>query len=371
MNQEAQQAFIRARASLIIEQPFFGALALLLKPVEDGSIKTLATNGKCIKYNPEFLMSMPHELRKSAVAHEVMHCVLDHMARTGGRDKNRANKAADYVTNEILKEAGFRIGDNWLCDSKYAGMSFNEVYNLLPEEPEDDGSGDGNGPPGLGNDLEPSGADASEQEAVAQEWKINTQQAANAAKAQGKLSAGMERFITEMMKPKVDWKAILRRFISQTTNNDFNWMRPNRMFIASGIYVPGLYSESMGDIVIGVDTSGSISNEILNAFKAEVGAIIAEMQPANTHVIYCDSQVNHVDTFARHDVFDMKPHGGGGTEFHPVFDYVREKNLRPACLVYLTDLYGSTNFTSPDYPTLWTCISDQVAPWGETVKLSI
>ena len=93
--------------------------------------------------------------------------------------------------------------------------------------------------------------------------------------------------------------------------------------------------------------------------------------PANVHVIYCDAEVNNVTTFARHEPFALKPYGGGGTAFKPVFDEVERLNLRPVCAIYLTDLYGPTGFAPPDYPTLWCSTSDEVAPWGETVKIEV
>jgi predicted metal-dependent peptidase len=368
-NQKAADQLIRARTALILDQPFFGSLALRLPLVENLSIKTLAVDGKNIFYNPEFVLSMSHKVTMSAVAHEVMHCVLDHLARRDGRDPKKWNHAGDYALNQILEDVQFEIPKEWLRADGYKGMSADEIYKMLPDMPDDQG---GAGAPGGSLDeMLPGEPDPAAQTQMTQEWKVATIQAANAAKAMGKLPSDLQRFVEGLTASKVDWRAELRRFVSERSKADYSWSRPNRTMLHYGVYMPSLYSESMGDIIIGVDTSGSISDDVLAAFSAEVNAIAAEVLPATIHVVYCDAQVNHVDVFQRHDQVKLTPHGGGGTRFSPVFDYVAEQNLRPVCLVYLTDLFGETNFPEPEYPTLWTCISNEVAPWGTTVKLEL
>jgi predicted metal-dependent peptidase len=374
MNQEAAIKLTRARATLILDQPFFGALALKMPLIEDTGTKTLSVNGKVIKYNPEFINGLSAALTKSAMAHEVMHCVLDTMGRKGGRDHKKWNQATDYANNQILEDAGFEIGENWLLDPAYKGMSADEIYSKLPDAPP--GGGDGGDSPGNGHgdpldDTEQGEVDPAAQAEAARDWKVATIQAASAAKIMGKLPATLERFIDGLLKPQVDWKATLRRFVTERSKDDYSWMRPNKAMLVHGVYMPSLYNESMGDIVIGVDTSGSIDQRTLNAFSAECESIIAETMPANVHVVYCDAAVNKVDTFARHDAFALKACGGGGTAFKPVFDEVEKRGLRPTCLIYLTDLFGPTGFAEPEYPTLWVSTSDEVAPWGETVQIEV
>ncbi len=374
MNQEAATKLTRARATLILDQPFFGALALRLPLIEKPSIKTLCVNGKNIFYNPDFVNKLSASLVKSAVAHEVMHCVLSHMDRLAERHPKKWNQACDYALNQLLADSGFEIGEGWLLNPGFKGMSADEIYNLLPE-PEPDGSGTGPGGSSPGDpldEMESADPDPAAKAEMAREWKVATIQAANGAKAMGQLPGELERFIDGLMKPQVDWKAALRRFITDVSKNDYSWARPNKMMLGGhGIYIPSLYSESVGDIVVGVDVSGSIDDTTLDAFSAEIEAIIAEVQPANVHVVFCDSQVAGSQHFARHDEFKLNPVGGGGTRFEPVFSWVEENNIRPVCLVYLTDLYGPTDFTPPEYPTLWCCTNEQIGPFGETVEIEI
>lgn len=359
----------RARAALILDQPFFGALSLRLKLVEDSVVPTLSTNGKEIRYNPEYVASLSINLTKSALAHEVMHPVLDHLSRLQGREPQRWNQAADYALNPLIKDAGFELAPEWLNSPAFAGMSADAIYNQLPPMPPD-GSGNGHGP--AQDEIEPSGASEAEQSEQAQEWRVATIQAASAAKAMGKLPGDLERFLDRLLNNKVDWKAVLRRFLTQAAKADYVWTRPNRkMLAAQGIYMPSLYSEAMGEIVIAVDTSGSIDDAMLNTFGAEVEAIAAEMRPEKVHVIYCDSQIAHVDEFNGDDQIVLKAHGGGGTDFRPPFAYIEERGLQPVALVYLTDGYGPFPEHPAEFPTLWTITTDVEAPHGETVRLEI
>ena len=133
MNEKAAQKLSLARTKLILEHGFFGLLALRLQFVERVDIPTLAVDGKHIFYNPDFVLSLSDKITQSAVAHEVMHCVLAHISRRGSRDPKKWNVAGDYALNQILVDSGFTLGDNWLIDNKFKGMSADEIYNLLPD----------------------------------------------------------------------------------------------------------------------------------------------------------------------------------------------------------------------------------------------
>lgn len=362
MNNTVLQQLTRARTALILDQPFFGVLALRLQLIEDNNHKTLAVNGRQVFYNANFVASLTPALTKSALAHEVFHCVYDHISRRGSRNPRKYNMAGDYVINAALKDSGFEIGDGWLYNSAYAGMSSDEIYNLIPDN---DNKND-EGP--LDEILD---GDPSETEIEATDWKIATIQAAGAAKAMGKLPASLQRFIDELTIPKIDWKSALQRFVTETSKNDYSWLRPNRRFVAQGMFLPTLYSEAMGEIVVAIDTSGSIDQATLNTFGAEVKAIVQSVRPSTTHVVYCDAAINHVDTFEPNDELKFEMYGGdGGTDFCPPFEYVTKHDVKPVCMVYLTDGYGPFPKT-PDYPVLWICTSDVVAPFGETVAIEI
>ena len=171
MNQEALTALTRARTKLILSQPFFGALALQLQLEEDSSIDTLAVSPKRVRYNPEFVLGLSEPLRISAMAHEVMHCVLGHSRRVGERDRRKWNVAGDYVINQILEDSKFEIGPGWLLNPGFKGMSTDHIYSLLPDSDDPDNKDDPL------DDVESDPDPAAEQD-----WKIAAGQAARAAK---------------------------------------------------------------------------------------------------------------------------------------------------------------------------------------------
>ena len=357
MNSPALTKLSTARSRLLLDHPFFGVLALRLHLKEDASIPTLATNGVDIIYSPDFVNDLSMELCISAMAHEVMHCILDHISRRATREPKRWNAACDFVTNPILKDANMRLGDNWLYDPAYIGMSADEVYAKLPDDC------------GEAQDeilLAAGGTQDTEQTAL--EWKLATIQAAKVAQGQGQLPSSLQKILNDVLTPNIPWKDVLATFMTERVKDDYSWRRPNPFYSSSGVYLPVMDGVGMGEIVIGLDTSGSVL-DVIDEFGSTVKDICAAARPQRVHVIYCDSQVNRVDVFERGQTLNFSAVGGGGTDFRPVFEYVKNNSIDPACLLYLTDMYGSFPDQSPGYPTLWCATSDVRGPFGDTLRI--
>lgn len=371
---------MKARATLVMTQPFFGSLALRLKVVADNNIKTTDCDGTTFKYNEKYIESLPLEQVRGVIAQAVMHPAFLHHTRRGSRAVKKWNKAADHSINGIIQRAGFALPPDAVFDPKYDNQTAEHIYSLLPDEPEDDGEGkgDGEGCGCCGVSDAPSGAGkgpATESEKKNEEiqWKIAVAQAAYMAKQQGKLPADMERMIEELMDPVLPWKDILRRFLTEKANDDFSWRKGNRRFLSQGLYLPSRESEASGEIAVVIDTSGSIGAKELNEFGSEIQGIIEEVRPSKTIVIYCDAAVNKVVEFGPHDPVILEAVGGGGTDFRPPFHYLREKNVVPKALVYLTDGYGSfPDEAEVDFPTLWCINNDSVVPpLGEHLVMQV
>ncbi len=365
MNTNARGLLTNARTSLLLDHFFFGRLALYLEFVEEPECKTLAVDGKHIFYNPDFIISLSRDLIKSAIVHEVMHCVFTHMSRRGTREPRKWNLAGDYAINDIIKEAGFLLDKSWLHSPQYVGMSAEHIYDLLPEDPGGDG---GKHPQDEVRDAAPSGAGQAE---AAIDWQIATSQAAQAAKMHGNVPKGLERIIGDITSPRVPWREVLQRFITQISKDDYTWSRPNKKFLQQGFFMPSLYSETMGEIAVVIDTSGSIDQPTLDAFGSEIKAIVAQTRPCNTIVVYCDADVNHVDEYAPGDDMAFIAHGGGGTDFRPPFVLMAKRDKPPVALVYLTDMYGPFPKQEPEYPVLWCATSDVRGPFGETLRIEV
>lgn len=196
-------------------------------------------------------------------------------------------------------------------------------------------------------------AEASEEIARQHEWAIAAEQALRVAKSCGSEPTGVERSLTESRESQQDWRAILRDFVAATAPKDYRWTPPNRRHIASGLYLPSIERQGVGKIVIAVDTSGSIGRLELEQFAAEISAIAEEVQPDVIHVVYCDAAVQSVQQFGALEPVLLEPKGGGGTDFRPVFNWVTENGIAPACFIYLTDLYCDSFPDVPGYPVLW------------------
>ena len=380
------ELFANARSALLVGAPFWGVLALRLAPIADPTIETMETDGVSIRYNPDFVAGLPRAILRTLIAHETMHCAALHHTRRDGRDPQRWNIACDHAINPLLAEAGFDLPEGALIDPVYAGMSAEDIYDRLPQDAGGNGAGpngNGNDPGGMGgvNDPPPGGnepgqgtppdslgppsaADLTKQE---ENWIIAAAQAAATAKAMGIGAGDAARAIAEQVAPKVDWREVLRRYLSTAAKSDYAWTPPNRRYIARGIYLPSLRSETLGPVVIAVDTSGSIDDVTLAAFAAEIAAILEDAAPEAVHVVYCDDAVAATEDFEPGDLVRLTPHGGGGTAFRPVFDWVAESDIRPVCAVYLTDLCGDDFGPEPDYPVLWVSTAGTEAPFGEVI----
>ena len=181
----------------------------------------------------------------------------------------------------------------------------------------------------------------------------------------------MSRLVGTLLKPKVDWRDVLQRFVVKQRNDDRSLARPNRRFISQGLYLPSVTGEGLGEIAFAIDTSGSIGEQELNQFASEVREVWESHKPEKIHVIYFDHEVCHADEFDRDTEPTFKPHGGGGTAFSPVFKYMQEKNINPVACIFLTDLCCSDYGDMPDYPVLWVSTYEKAdtPPFGEVTLM--
>jgi len=419
------QKLTRARVQLILMQPFFGTLSLRLKLIP-GDLPTMATDGSRIVYNPAFVDQLKPAELEGTLAHEVMHCALGHQCRRGERDPRIWNEAADLAINPILIGNGFTLPAGALVDPAFANLSAEEIYARLLRQKAEGGPGSKQGQPqtspGGGTANNPQAApgtpssdpnsgtssqSGSQQETMGEhnaplasrpggfgevvdatdehgktsspaehrrqehEWGIVAEQALRSAKVCGQGPLGVERPLTESRQSQQDWRAILRDFVAATAPCDYRWTPPNRRYVASGIYLPSVERRGSGQIVIAIDTSGSIGKLELEQFAGEISAISEEAQPEAIHVVYCDAAVQSTQEFAASEMVRLEPKGGGGTDFRPVFDWVAENDVAPVCLIYLTDLCCDSFPETPEYPVLWVTDSRRTAPFGETVPIGL
>jgi predicted metal-dependent peptidase len=399
MNQETPTSvrIQKARTSLILDHPFFGSLLFRLKGCECRSIQTMATDGVSLYYNPDFVETLNRATLAGTLAHEVMHPALQHHVRRSGRDPKRWNMACDFAINPLLVDAGLNLPEGVLLDNRFRGMSAEQIYNLLESEAsqgsdnEDEegeleanrsntdqsSAGDRNEPSapttegGIGQVLDAPlpGEEAPTIEERIREWDIAVNQATMIAKHAGKVPAGLNRTLEGAAEAAVNWRELLRRHWSDTIPADYSWMRPNRRHLWTGLYLPGVVREGVGEVAIAVDCSGSVSTRQLRLFEAEVRSILEGQRPERVYVLYFDAVVQKVETYEGGQRIDLHPVGGGGTEFGPCLEWLDDQGIRPQTLVFLTDLHGSFPRSAPSYPVLWASTGSQKAPFGEVIPM--
>lgn len=362
--------FVKARSQLILENPFFGTLCLRLKPVEWDQ-PTGAVDGVHLYYNVKWFEGLTALERVGFLAHEVMHVVLLHITRRQERDPTKWNIAADYAINNHLVKENFILPRGGLLDDQYLDMSTEAIYADLP----DSNSGE-NGlldPGKCGGVMDHPDKDGTigKNSAIEAELTVAIHQAAEAAKAQGKLSGNMDTLISEVTNAKVDWKAVLARFLRANNKSDFTWVRPNRRFIGRGMYLPSLHNPCLEEIAIAVDTSGSINDDELTQFTTETSHILHELNPERVQFIQCDYQVKEATEYTRESLpLKITYQGRGGTAFEPTISYLKEHHPNVRALVYLTDLESSDFGDEPDFPVLWVTTNATEAPFGEVIQIN-
>ena len=377
---DTEKRLSKAKTALILEHPFVGNIALNMPFELTEDIPTAATNGERVMFNPDFCEELSDEELKFLVAHECMHPMLEHPFRRQDRDIRVWNQAGDYVINQLLVDENMgKMPEGGLYDMDVwhkGGGTTDGIYKILPKEGPSDDSNGGIGSVGKGGGdpldqcLDAEGGQA-ENEQRASEWKVKVAQAAQAAKMMGKMSAGLERFVGKVLEAKVDWREVLQRFVEKCKDDTRSWARPNRRFLAQGLYLPTSSGEAMGELVVAVDCSGSIDEDTLNQFAAEVLTIKEDSNPSCIHVVYFDHEVSHYEKFTHDDELHIEPHGGGGTAFSPVFDYLNKHGIDPIACVFLTDLYCDDYGDEPSYPVLWVATDKDKtdAPFGEVVVM--
>jgi predicted metal-dependent peptidase len=396
-NQKIERCITR----MVLSQPFYAALALRLRRVEDGhSETTLWTDGVTLAYNPEKVDALRDDQVMGAVCRLVEGLAHQHHTRREGRDAKNWNKASASVCTSITAECGFEIcpEDERFYSTEWKDKSAESLYRIImasPPDPSGGGGGDsgeqnqqgqcqGSGGHGQGNgngagsgEIRDFPGTPAERQSAEQEWRSATFQAARIAQAQGNCPAHAIRLCEEITSPKVDWRQELRRFVSTVAHEKYNWTQPNRRYAWKGIFMPSRRSRDVGEIVLAIDTSGSVCDKSLKQFAAELVGILEDNPSAKIQVLYCDTKAYDGGIKTAQDFpITLEAQGGGGTNFRPVFEWVDEHmEDPPKALIYMTDMAGVFPDHPPDYPVLWGVCNragDYARPdFGECVEIEI
>ena len=209
-----------------------------------------------------------------------------------------------------------------------------------------------------------------------QAWDEAMHQAMNLARAEGKLPGGVEETVRNAHASTLDWRSLLRRYMTDAARRDYSWSLPNRRFIDSGLYLPSIRSEGMDAIAVIIDTSGSLPAQTLADFWAELREVATEIQPDSVHVLQVDAAVQDAAEYAPDDLPDeIALKGRGGTDFRPGFEWLDERGIQPGVCLYFTDMLCSDYpEAEPGFPTIWVNYSSVPSewnrePWGERIDI--
>jgi predicted metal-dependent peptidase len=190
---------------------------------------------------------------------------------------------------------------------------------------------------------------------------------------QGKVPNCIEALISDLVDAKVPWQSILNRFIEETSHNDYSWGTPDRRFLPDDIILPDLHDQTLGEIVVAVDTSGSIYGvpAVVGSFQNEINSLITRCKPTKLHVVQCDSRITDTKEYTDGQPIELTLRGGGGTDFRPVGEYINQHGINPRVCIYLTDLMGAFPEVPWQFPTIWCVYNNdgQSAPFGDTVHI--
>jgi len=388
VDRASREKLIGARVGLLLNSPFFGNMATRLQLTNaDDWCSTAATDGRNFYYNSRFVEMLKGKELEFLFGHEVLHCCYDHFGRRGDRHPMLWNIADDYAVNSdlIKSKVGTRITTvPCLYDPKFDGMCSEEIYDHLYENAEKidmnklieqmidehiDGDGEesegenGKGKPKLSKE---------ERDKIREELKEAMLGAAEQAGA-GNTPAGVKRLIKAFTEPKMNWRELLRQHIESTIKTDFSWMRPSRRGWHMDSVMPGMTNGETTDVVVAIDTSGSISETMLRDFLSEIKGIMEEFEQFRIHLFTFDTDVYNPVTYTSEtldNIEDYEVNGFGGTDFTAIFNYLKNETMEPQRLVVFTDGYPWGSWGDPDYcDTLWIIhgTREVEAPFGITV----
>jgi len=363
----------KCRIALMDSNPFWARLCLSMDIVEDkGELPECGGMGVDARgrllFKEDFLENYNDGELQFILAHEVSHLMFHHLTRIGKRDHMKWNIVCDLAINTILSNNNFvKPSDGVFCNHnnefEIGGIvikdvdkkSAEQLYDEFPEIPEDM-KRSGGGYKGQFDEHLFGKMSEVEKKKIEENWNDQIIEAATIAKMRGNSPLGMERLIGSILNPKVNWKTLLYRYITNSLPFDFSFMRPSKKSISTGFYMPSVQKEVL-EVVCAVDTSGSISQKELSEFLSEMVSISKSFGNVRMTILQCDAEIQDVMECTNGNIstiLDMKAKGGGGTSHKPVFEWVGENKPNCKLLVCLTDGFSDQNSCDvPGYSVVW------------------
>ena len=394
--EQARRQITKARIHLLMKQPFLGNLAMhfgLEDATDSGWCPTMAVDGRKIYYNADFVLSLkveqtgaPSELM-FVFCHELMHCAFEHFIRRSLRDPDYWNMATDFIINGFLEQEGIgkmpteilvdqtgatkgqqRVGlydarycnpELWTSEAVYDDLLKRKVKKQLTLDVHIPMGSDSNNESGDGDGHTNGGSmpRVSESELEAIREHIKSALISSAAAAAGNMSAGMKRLMDQFLTPEINWRELLQSTINSCMTDDYTFMKPNRRFTGTDIFMPVLNVDEEIDVQVAIDMSGSISDRVAKKFMSEVWEMMEVYSKFRIGVLCFDTTVHNYQEFTienKQEFLDYECRGGGGTSFEVVWDYWQKNEILPKKAIWFTDGFPNYGWGPSDYcDTLW------------------
>ena len=363
---------------------FLGSLLCSHDFVWDETCATAWCNGSTIGWNPWFFAACTSEGRMFVVGHELWHSGYDHMGRLGGRDPELFNIAADHVINLAAKEDGFKFGPQELAgivakaDARFAGMSTEQVYDILRDENPPANSGKNTFSSGTENPADSAHMAGDLRDPVKAEYDrvatvVRAVQAEQQQSSPGKMPGEISTYIDKFLNPILPWSNILRNHLTELSNDDTSWRTPSRR--NQEYYLPSKVGENgLEHGLFCTDVSGSISEADMLRSNSEAKGIYDEFSPERLTLVTFDTQIQNIKDLYKDDPFDsLEITGRGGTDLDLVYEYALD--LMPSVMVIFTDLWVYVP-PNPGIPVIWIVIGrgdslgeTETPPYGKVIMM--
>lgn len=322
---------------------FISNILYRLKFHWDETTATAKTNGIVLKINPQFFLNLTAGQRVFLLAHETWHVAFNHMGRCKYRNRMKYNIAADYVINEMLINDKYEGIEGMLYDSTYFGLSTDAIYDLLDDLPELPME-----------DIEP--IDSKEQEEQIKSTLIKANLASKQYGTKETIPQEISKFIEQLVNPKLAWNVILQNYLNAYSKDDYSYRKPNKKYFPD-LYIPSQYSESINEIAVAIDTSGSVSNKDIQIFLKEIKYIKTSMNIEKINLVNFDTRIQGEFIITDEtDLDNIVLYGRGGTSLFPVIKHFDTKDI--TFLIVFSDLYCTPIDKSPNYEIIWVCVDN-------------
>ena len=357
------QKLTQAKSKLMLDNPYFGTLVSSLEFEINNNIASSLTEGDKFIYNDEYLDVLSVDEVTTLLANSSMHQALYHTERGQGRVSSIWNLASDYAINDLLVDNGFALPPMANYSSRFERLYTEQIYTILLGELD------------LNEDNEPQEEREQEKEQVQEEYlsdeeyELILEQLKDKLEKVGDLPKGIERFIEGLAETKISWRDELYRYVNSHAKSDYRMFPSSKKHLYRGIALPSIYGEEL-KIVVAIDTSASIDDELLKLFLAELQEIMQVFTHYIIEFIECDAKIQNICRLTPMEPFEPTLKGGGGTDFRPVFEHIEVQNEDFKFLIYFTDGMGEFPSYEPMIDTLWVMPQlKEDMPFGEVLSL--